>query len=205
MDVEEDADVRVDGRSVRPLAAKTYLKVYKPVGIVCTADPREKNNVIDYIHSPVRLTYAGRLDRNSEGLLLMTNDGDLIEELMRSRNAHEKEYEVTVSRRIAPEELRQMRKGLYLKELGRTTRPCTIEPVSETMYRFVLTEGLNRQIRRMCEYMGIGVRKLKRVRIATLRLGDLPPGRWRELTEQERLELFRAVGKQDPSAKAEER
>ena len=193
MQVEEGMEVLVDGKPVYPPAQKTYLMLNKPAGIVCTADSREKNNVIDYVNSPVRVTYAGRLDRNSEGLLLLTDDGDLTEALMRSRNAHEKEYEVTVSRRIAPEELRQMRAGLYLEELDRTTLPCRIEWIEGNTYRFVLTQGLNRQIRRMCEAMGIGVRKLKRVRIATLLLGDLPEGEWRPLTAQETEALKQAV------------
>ena len=183
MQVEEGMTVCVDGVPVRPAAEKTYLKLYKPVGVVCTSDRREKDNVIDYIHYPVRVTYAGRLDRNSEGLLLLTDDGDLIEALMRSRNAHEKEYEVTLSRELNNQELEHLRNGVRLKELDRTTLPCRIERIGVCCYRFVLTQGLNRQIRRMCRSIGIGIRKLKRVRVATVLLEDMRPGEIRELTE----------------------
>ena len=193
MQVHEGMDVRVDGKSVRPLAEKTYIKLYKPVGIVCTADTREKNNVIDFVGCPIRVTYAGRLDRNSEGLLLLTNDGDLSEALMRSRNAHEKEYEVTVSRPFTDSELQLMREGIYLKEIDQTTRPCRIDWIGENRYCFILTQGLNRQIRRMCACMGVRVRKLKRVRIATLQLGDLQLGEWRYLTREETEKLRETI------------
>ena len=185
MQVEEGDTVCVDGKPITPPAEKTYLKLYKPVGIVCTADPTEKNNVIDYVHAQARVTYAGRLDRNSEGLLLLTDDGDLIDALMRSKSAHEKEYEVTLSRVMRKEEIERMTAGVYLEELERTTLPCRIDFLGSTTYRFVLTQGLNRQIRRMAETFGLRVRKLKRVRVATLELGDLKKGEWRPLTEEE--------------------
>ena len=194
MDVEEDVDVRVDGRSVRPLAEKTYLKVYKPVGIVCTADPREKNNVIDYIHSPVRLTYAGRLDRNSEGLLLMTNDGVLIDAMMRGANGHEKEYIVRVKSRITDADLERMRKGVRLRDLDVTTRPCRVERLGDFTFRIILTQGLNRQIRRMCRAVGNEVKKLKRVRVLNIELGSMKPGEMREITGSEFEELYRIAG-----------
>ncbi len=195
MQVEDGMRVCVDGRPVEPQRKHVYLKFYKPVGIVCTSDRREKNNVIDYIHYPVRVTYAGRLDRNSEGLLLLTSDGDLIETLMRSRNAHEKEYEVELSRRPEDEELERLRRGVYLEELDRTTLPCRIERMDGTTCRFILTQGLNRQIRRMCRSVGIGIRKLKRVRIASLMLGDMRPGELRELTEDERRKILADTGR----------
>ena len=188
--VEEGMEVCVDGVPVRPLKEHSYVLLNKPVGVVCTADPREKNNVIDYLHWPVRLTYAGRLDRNSEGLLLLTDDGDLIDALMRGRFAHEKEYEVTLSRDLTEEELERLRSGVELGELGRTTRPCDIDRTGERRYRFVLTQGLNRQIRRMCAAVRVGVRRMKRLRIATLSLGTLRPGEHRELTAEE-LRLLR--------------
>ena len=194
MQVEEGDCVCLDGRPVVPQREKTYLKLYKPVGIVCTSDVREKDNVIDYVHYPVRVTYAGRLDKNSEGLLLLTDDGDLIETLMRARNAHEKEYEVTLSRNMTEEELKVLRAGVWLEELDRKTMPCVIEQTGDRTYRFVLTQGLNRQIRRMCRSVGIGVRRLKRVRIGTLLLGDMKPGELRPLTKEEIHSLLDAVG-----------
>ena len=193
MQVEEGDTVAVDGKEVAPLTEKTYLKLYKPVGIVCTSDSREKDNVIDYIHYPVRVTYAGRLDRNSEGLLLLTDDGDLIETLMRSRNAHEKEYEVTLSREMMADEMKALRAGVWLDELGKKTRPCTIEQIEGKTYRFILTQGLNRQIRRMCRSIGIGIIKLKRVRVASVVLGDMKPGELRQLTEEEKRRLLETV------------
>ena len=189
MQVEEGDTVCVDGKQAVLRTQKTYLKLYKPVGIVCTSDRREKNNVIDYIHYPVRVTYAGRLDRNSEGLLLLTDDGDMIEALMRSGNVHEKEYEVTVTRQLTPEELDILRGGVWLEDLARKTRPCRVEHMEGTTYRFVLTQGLNRQIRRMCRCLGVGIKKLKRVRVASVKLGDLKPGELRPLTNAEQRSL----------------
>lgn len=186
MQIEEGMQVCLDGRPVVPEARKVYLKLYKPPGIVCTADLREKDNVISYIQYPVRVTYAGRLDKNSEGLLLLTNDGDLIENLMRSRNAHEKEYEVTLSREMTDLELKKLCSGVWLADLEKKTLPCSIERIGEKTYRFVLTQGLNRQIRRMCKSIGIHVRRLKRVRVASVLLADMYPGELRELTEVER-------------------
>lgn len=185
MQVDEGDVVCVDGKEVVLLREKTYLKLYKPVGIVCTADRREKDNVIDFIHYPVRLTYAGRLDRNSEGLLLLTDDGAMIESLMRSGNGHEKEYEVTVTRKLNEDELQILRGGVWLEDLERKTRPCRVEHIEGTVYRFVLTQGLNRQIRRMCRSLGVGIKKLKRVRVASVVLGDMKPGELRTLSEAE--------------------
>ena len=193
MQAGEGDTVTVDGRTVVPLTEKTYLKLYKPVGVVCTSDTREKDNVIDYIHYPVRVTYAGRLDRNSEGLLLLTDDGSLIETLMRSKNAHEKEYEVTLTREMMKNEIESLRAGVWLDEIGKKTRPCLIEQIEGTTYRFVLTQGLNRQIRRMCRSIGIGIRKLKRVRVASVVLGDMRPGELRPLTEEEKRRLFETI------------
>ena len=195
MQVNEGDVVCVDGKQITLLTEKTYLKLYKPVGIVCTSDRREKDNVIDFIHYPVRVTYAGRLDRNSEGLLLLTDDGSLIESLMRSGNGHEKEYEVTVNRIFTPEELDILRGGVWLEELHRKTRPCRIEHIDGTTYRFILTQGLNRQIRRMCRCLGVGIKKLKRVRVASVSLGDMKPGELRPLTAQEQRSLAAEAAK----------
>lgn len=181
--------VTVDGMPVKPLAKKTYLRFYKPRGIVCTANPKEKDNIIEFLNYPVRLTYAGRLDKESEGLMLMTDDGDLIEKLMRAGDRHEKEYEVFVGKTLREDDLNEISKGVYLPELNRTTRPCRIEKINDTKFRIVLTEGMNREIRRMCALFGYPVRGIKRVRINNLLLGKLRPGKYEKLTEEELLVL----------------
>ena len=185
MQVEESAEVCVDGRPVRGREKKVYLKFYKPRGVVCTADRREPANLTEYLNYPVRITYAGRLDRDSEGLLLLTNDGELIDRTMRARNGHEKEYEVTAEKEFSDAFLEKIQRGVYLRELGVRTRPCRAVRVDRTCFRIVLTQGLNRQIRRMCQSCGFRVRTLRRDRILNVTLGDLKPGEYRELTEQE--------------------
>lgn len=190
---DEDSDVRVDGKPVRMPSEKTYLKLYKPRGIECTFDSRVKQNLGAYLRLERRVTYAGRLDRNSEGLLILTDDGDLIQRMMAARYAHEKEYEVTVNRPLTPEFLKNLSEGVYLKELDVTTRPCRVTAEKEDSFRIVLTQGLNRQIRRMCEALGYRVRTLRRVRVVNILLGDMKPGEIRELTAGEKEELFRKV------------
>lgn len=185
MQAEEGDSICVDGRQVCRKREKSYLKFYKPRGIVCTADRRVDNNLADYLNRTERVTYAGRLDRESEGLLLLTDDGDLIDGLMRARNGHEKEYEVETNREITDDFLDKMRRGIYLRELGVKTRPCLAERTGEKRFRIVLTQGLNRQIRRMCRACGFQVRSLKRIRVANLLLDDMRSGECRELTEQE--------------------
>ncbi|MCQ2509412.1 MAG: pseudouridine synthase [Lachnospiraceae bacterium] len=191
--VEEMDQVLVKGKAVSRKQDKTYLKLYKPRGIVCTSDKREKKNLIDYLRYPVRVTYAGRLDRDSEGLLILTDDGDLINAMMRARENHEKEYLVTVDRPITSEFLEKMRRGVYLEELEVTTRPCKVEFVDETTFRIILTQGLNRQIRRMCQACGRKVRVLKRIRVVNIRLDGMKTGDCVPLTEAEKDELFRRV------------
>ena len=190
---DENSCVLVDGKRVFLPAEKTYLKLYKPRGIECTFDRRVKNNLGDYLHYPGRVTYAGRLDRNSEGLLILTDDGDLIQQMMAARFAHEKEYEVTVDRPVTGEFLEHMRRGVYLKELDVTTRPCSVVSRGGADFRIVLTQGLNRQIRRMCETLGYRVRSLRRVRVVNVLLGDMRPGDLKELTREEKETLFRCV------------
>ena len=185
--------VCVDGREVFLPEEKTYLKLYKPPGIERTLDRRAKQNLGDYLHYGKRVTYAGRLDRGSEGLLILTDDGDLIQNMMAARFAHEKEYEVTVNRPLTESFQRQMSEGVYLKELNVTTRPCQVTACGECTFRIVLTQGLNRQIRRMCETLGYRVKTLRRIRIVNILLDDMKPGDLRELTEQEKKELFRQV------------
>lgn len=191
--VEETDQVLVKGKAVSRKQDKTYLKLYKPRGIVCTSDRREKKNLIDYLNYPVRVTYAGRLDRDSEGLLILTDDGDLINAMMRAREKHEKEYVVTIDKPITSGFLESMRRGVYLEELEVTTRPCKVEQVDETTFRIILTQGLNRQIRRMCQACGRKVRMLKRIRVVNIRLDGMKTGDCVPLTEAEKDELFRRV------------
>lgn len=194
MQVEDNSDIRIDGRRIGGQEKKVYLKFYKPRGIVCTADRREPGNLTDYLQYPVRVTYAGRLDKDSEGLLLLTNDGDLIDQAMRARNVHEKEYQVTVDREYEDTFLEKLQRGIYLKELRVRTRPCRAWRTGPKSFRIVLTQGLNRQIRRMCRSCGFRVITLRRVRILNLTLEGLKPGEYRELTEEELSELKTRVG-----------
>lgn len=189
---ETASKVCVDGQEVlwQP-RERVALAVYKPAGIVCTEDKREPDNIIDFLHYPERVTYAGRLDKASEGLLIMTNDGGLIERMMRGRNAHEKEYEVTVDKDLAAADLARMREGVEIEvdEETVTTRPCVIEQTGDRTFTIILTQGLNRQIRKMCARFGYEVVNLKRVRVMSIALGDLAPGQWRPVTEAEWAEL----------------
>lgn len=182
---------------VKSKTKKTVLAVYKPAGIVCTEDKREKKNIIRFLNYPVRITYAGRLDKDSEGLLIMTNDGDLINGMMRARYAHEKEYKVRVNKEVTPEFIEKMSRGVHIrdkeKNLDAVTRPCTVKKTGKYTFSIILTQGLNRQIRRMCEALGYKVDVLKRIRIMNVELGDLKPGQVRELTEQELKELYGTV------------
>ena len=175
---------------------KVVLADYKPVGIICTEDRRTKNNIVRFLKYPVRVTYAGRLDKDSEGLLLMTNDGDLINRIMRGRNLHEKEYRVTVDREVTEDFIEKMSAGVHIvdeeKGLDAVTRPCTVRREGKYTFSIILTQGLNRQIRRMCRACGCRVRTLKRVRIMNIRLGDLRPGEYRKVTGEE-LETLRAL------------
>lgn len=174
---------------------RVTLAFYKPAGVVCTErDAHAKEKITDVIKYPVRVTYAGRLDKDSEGLLLLSNDGDLIDAMMRGANGHEKEYTVRVDRRITDVFLRKMAQGVYLRELETTTRPCEISGVGKYTFRIVLTQGLNRQIRRMCGELGYRVQSLKRIRVMNIMLGDLKPGAYRELTEPEYAELYERAG-----------
>lgn len=183
--------VTVNGRPVHPADEKVYLLFHKPRGIECTEQKKVKNNIIQYLNYPVRITYAGRLDKDSEGLMLMTNDGDLINNMMRARNGHEKEYLVTVDKPITDDFLKGMAQGVPI--LDTITRPCTITQTGKYTFRIILTQGLNRQIRRMCEYFHYKVTKLKRVRILNLELGSLPLGKSRPATDEELTQLFKLL------------
>lgn len=186
-------EVMFCGRKVSKEQEEILLLVNKPVGIVCTAEKREKNNIIDFLKYPKRIYPVGRLDKDSSGLLLMTNQGDLVNKIMRAGNYHEKEYIVTVNRPITQDFIRGMAQGVPLKELQTMTRECVVEKLGTKTFRIVLTQGLNRQIRRMCEYFNYRVVELKRVRIMNLKLGDLQPGTYREITAQELAELKKQI------------
>ncbi|MFD0964937.1 23S rRNA pseudouridine(2604) synthase RluF [Pseudofulvibacter geojedonensis] len=182
--------VKVDGKLVNNNNEKpVYIAFNKPIGIVCTTDTRvEKDNIIDYINYPTRIFPIGRLDKPSEGLIFLTNDGDIVNKILRARNNHEKEYLVTVDKPITKVFIQKMSNGVPI--LDTITRECEVEQVSKFIFRIVLTQGLNRQIRRMCEYLGYEVTKLKRVRIMNISL-DVPVGKWRDITPKELKELNR--------------
>jgi 23S rRNA pseudouridine2604 synthase len=185
--VEGDV-VKVDGKSVFKKDEKAvYLVLNKPRGIVCTTDTRvEKDNIIDFLNYPKRIFPIGRLDKASEGLILLTNDGDIVNKILRARNNHEKEYIVQVNKPIDKDFVKKMSQGVPI--LDTVTRPCKVEQLSRVRFKIILTQGLNRQIRRMCEYLGYHVQQLKRVRIMNIHL-DLPNGKYREMTKEEFREL----------------
>ncbi len=185
--VEAEDSVTVKGKSVGRQVKKIYLAFYKPVGIECTANREVKDNIIDYIGYPERIFPVGRLDKNSEGLILLTNDGDLGNEILKARNFHEKEYIVRVDKTVDEAFLNKMRNGVEI--LDTKTRPCVVEPMHGNQFKIILTQGLNRQIRRMCETLGYSVVKLKRVRVLNIVLGDLEKGKWRHLTDRELKQL----------------
>lgn len=182
--VSDEDLVEVDGKAIRePQEDHVYIAFNKPIGIVCTTDThREKNNIVDYISHPKRIFPIGRLDKPSEGLILLTSDGDIVNKILRARNNHEKEYLVRVDKPINPKFLEKMRNGVPI--LDTVTKKCEVEKIDDMTFRIVLTQGLNRQIRRMCEFLGYEVKKLKRIRIMNIKL-DLPVGKWRDLTQEE--------------------
>ncbi len=175
--------VKVDGKPLKQKEKTLYIAFNKPAGIICTTDRRVRDNIIDYIRHPKRIFPIGRLDRESEGLIFLTNDGDIVNKILRAGNHHEKEYIVTVDRPITAEFITAMGNGVRI--LGTVTRKCRIEKLSGRVFRIILTEGMNRQIRRMCEAFGYQVVKLERIRIMNVRLEDLPAGQWRYLTQDE--------------------
>lgn len=191
--VSEEDEILVDGISIRkPEEEHVYIALNKPVGIVCTTDTkRERNNIVEFINHPKRIFPIGRLDKPSEGLILLTSDGDIVNKILRARNNHEKEYIVRVDKPITPQFLHKMRNGIPI--LGTVTNKCEVEQIDTLSFRIVLTQGLNRQIRRMCEFVGYEVKKLKRIRIMNIKL-DLPVGKWRDLTAAEMKELEDLLG-----------
>ncbi len=193
--VEPGDTVTVDGKRVKAAERKVVLAYYKPPGVtVSEKDPHAEKTLADVIHFPVRVTYAGRLDKDSEGLLLLSNDGDLIHAMMQGKHGHEKEYIVHLSKEPTEEVIEKLRAGVYLKDLQKKTKPCRIDRISRSAVRMVLTEGLNRQIRRMWEQEGYHIRALKRIRVVDVGLGTLEPGEYSELSESEKETLYARVG-----------
>ncbi|MFC4778918.1 23S rRNA pseudouridine(2604) synthase RluF [Paenibacillus sp. GCM10023252] len=185
-------DVRVDGQRIGKQRQHVYLALNKPVGITSTTEQHVKGNIVDFIGHAERIFPIGRLDKDSEGLILLTNDGDVVNPILRSEGKHEKEYIVTVDRPVTASFLKGMGEGVHI--LGSLTLPCEVTRVGDRVFRIILTEGRNRQIRRMCEAFGYQVRKLRRVRVMNIELGNLAAGQWRDLTEAERTELFTMLG-----------
>lgn len=197
--VSPDDEVRIDGKLIVEKHEKmVYLAFNKPVGIECTTNLEVRNNIVDYINYPKRIFPIGRLDKASEGLIFMTNDGDIVNKILRARNNHEKEYTVTVNKPITDRFIQRMGNGVPI--LDTVTRKCKVEQISKYTFKIILTQGLNRQIRRMCDYLGYDVTALKRIRIINISL-DIPVGRYRDLTDDEIKELNHLI---EPSSKTEE-
>ncbi|MGG3469185.1 23S rRNA pseudouridine(2604) synthase RluF [Neobacillus pocheonensis] len=186
--VEPGDDVRVSGSPIRVARNYVYIALNKPVGITSTTEKNVKGNIIDLVNHPLRIFNIGRLDKDSDGLILLTNDGDIVNEILRAENKHEKEYIVTVDKPITPDFLKAMASGV--KILGTKTLPCEVIQLSKYVFQITLTQGLNRQIRRMCEALGYEVYRLQRTRIMNIHLGNLPVGQWRDLSKKERTQLF---------------
>lgn len=193
--VMDEDTVIVSGKEVRRQEQRIVLAYYKPVGVTCTEkDKFADKKITDMVRFPVRVTYAGRLDKDSEGLMILTNDGDLIQAMMKGANGHEKEYVVRVDKEIDQEFLDRMAAGVYLKELDVTTRPCKLEKVGKYTFRLILTQGVNRQIRRMCKNFGYDVKSLKRVRVMNILLDKLQNGQFRQLSGDELEQLYQGCG-----------
>ena len=189
--VEAGDEVCVDGKPVKREEQLVYIALNKPVGITSTTEQHIEGNVVDFVNHPLRIFHIGRLDKDSEGLLLLTNDGDIVNEILRAENHHEKEYIVQVDQPITDKFIRDMSSGV--KILDTTTLPCRVEKISSQVFKIILEQGLNRQIRRMCSALGYSVKRLQRIRIMNIHLGNLKVGQWRDLTEKERNELFQLL------------
>jgi 23S rRNA pseudouridine2604 synthase len=181
--VNQGDEIRVDGKRVGAKKKPIYIALNKPVGIICTTELDIKDNIVEFVGHRERIFPIGRLDRDSEGLILLTNDGDIVNEILRSENNHEKEYLVTVDRAITDLSLKMLAEGV--KVLGQMTKPSKVSRLGQNAFRIILTQGLNRQIRRMCSALGYRVQRLKRVRIMNVKLGSLESGKWRYLTDSE--------------------
>ena len=185
--------VFIDGKKVKNVSKEKaiYMAVHKAPGVTCTTDQSDPDNIIDYVNYPKRIFPIGRLDKASSGLILMTNDGDIVNKILRSENNHEKEYIVTVHKALSMQFLQGMRSGVPI--LGKRTKRCVVQSVGKQTFRIILTEGMNRQIRRMCEHFGYRVLSLKRIRVMNIELGNLKVNHWRILTKEERTELFESL------------
>ncbi|MFF2754611.1 23S rRNA pseudouridine(2604) synthase RluF [Psychrobacillus sp. NPDC058041] len=186
--VEAGDDVKVDGNPIVVEQPLVYLVLNKPVGITSTTERHVKGNIVDFVNHPLRIFHIGRLDKDSDGLILLTNDGDIVNEILRAENKHEKEYVVTVNEKITDSFLEKMSSGVNI--LGTKTLPCKVKKLGPYTFNITLTQGLNRQIRRMCSALGFTVKRLQRIRIMNITLEGLAIGQWRELTELEKKELF---------------
>ncbi len=191
MQVNENDEIKVDGKRISKEVECIYIAFNKPPGITCTTDTSIKDNIIDFINHPLRIFPIGRLDKASEGLIFLTNDGDIVNKILRSKNNHEKEYIVTVNKPITSDFLLKMSAGVPI--LDTITNPCKIKKINEYTFSIILTQGLNRQIRRMCEYLDYGVSGLKRIRIINISLGSLKKGQFRYFTKRELNELLALV------------
>lgn len=191
--VGENDQVTIDGKPLKNKPKQVYLALHKPPGITCTTDLKDKTNIIDFINYPQRIFPIGRLDKPSTGLILLTNDGDIVNDILRVENNHEKEYLVTVNRPITPQFIKRMSNGIPI--LGTKTKKCVVERQGKMGFKIILTQGLNRQIRRMCEFLDYRVVTLKRVRIMNIHLSDLKAGKWRYLTAKEFKELTASLKK----------
>lgn len=189
--VEEGDEVYVDGKLVQREQQLVYIVLNKPVGITSTTEQHIPGNVVDFVNHPLRIFHIGRLDKDSEGLLLLTNDGDIVNEILRAENHHEKEYIVQVDEPITEDFLHEMRSGVEI--LDTKTLPCRVEKISSQVFKITLEQGLNRQIRRMCAALGYSVKRLQRIRIMNIHIGNLKVGQWRNLTEKELNELFKLL------------
>jgi len=191
MYVRNDQEICVDGISLNDRTGTILIAVNKPKGIVCTTESSEENNIVDFMKYPERIYPIGRLDKDSEGLILMTNNGDLVNGMMRSRYGHEKEYTVTVHKPVTRTFIEKMSSGVPI--LGTITKKCHVERIGSRKFKIILTQGMNRQIRRMCEYLGFEVVALKRIRILNIELGDLKEGEYRNLSKEEKKILFNLI------------
>ena len=199
MKVSKGQSVSIDGKSLKVENEFVYIALNKPVGITCTTESKIKGNIVDFINHEKRIFPIGRLDKDSQGLIFMTNDGDIVNKILRAGNNHEKEYIVTVNKSITDEFIKGMSNGVPI--LGTVTKKCLVKKESKNSFRIILTQGLNRQIRRMCEYFGYEVKKLERIRIMNVSLGNLKIGSWRYLTKKELAEINRLT---ENSSKTEE-
>lgn len=192
--VEPGDIVRIDGEIIKTEQKYVYIALNKPVGITSTTEKHIEGNIVDFVNHPLRIFHIGRLDKDSDGLILLTNDGDIVNEILRAENKHEKDYIVTVDKPITPDFVKKMETGVEI--LNTVTLPCKVKPLSKRTFQITLTQGLNRQIRRMCSALGFNVKSLRRTRIMNIHLGELPVGKWRDLSEDERKELFKQLNYQ---------